>query len=141
MTTEPTRTAPNDADRAALAKVPQRMMKAWASNDADAFAALFTDDATMVLPGEELRSSRSEIRASMALQYAGPLKGTSVFGAPLSARFLDEDNAVLITRGGVVLPGSTTVEPEREIQATWVLRRKGDEWFIAAYHNSPLRVS
>ena len=141
MTTETTRTTPGEGDRAALADVPRRMMDAWAGNDADAFAALFTDDATMVLPGEDLRSSKNEIRAFMAAQYAGPLKGTSVFGTPLSVRVLDDDNAVLITRGGVVLPGSNTVAPEREIQATWVLRRENDEWFITAYHNSPLRVS
>ncbi|MFE1101884.1 SgcJ/EcaC family oxidoreductase [Nocardiopsis alba] len=128
------------AGSTSLSEVPKRMMEAWKSNSADAFAALFTEDATMVLPGMEFRSSKNEIHAFMEAQYAGPLKGTKVMGTPLSVRVLDGDNAVLITRGGVISPGEDGVAPEREIQATWVLRREGKIWLISAYHNSPVQA-
>jgi hypothetical protein len=38
-------------DRTAVRDVLQELYAAWADNDADAFAALYLDDATVVMPG------------------------------------------------------------------------------------------
>lgn len=128
------------ADKAAAAGVVQRIVQAWAAQDADAFAAVFTEDGTMVLPGDVYKSGRDQIRAFMAAGFQGPYKGTQVTGQPLGLRLITPDVGVLITQGGVLAPGETTVAPEREIRATWVVVRDGDDWRLAAYHNSPVRV-
>lgn len=130
-----------DKDKSAVGNVPQRMMAAWAANDASAFAGLFTDDGTMILPGDVYKKGRSDIQEFMAAGYAGPYRGTSVFGKPLDVRFIGAESAVLITQGGVIAPGESEVAPESEIRATWVLVKQGDEWFIGAYHNSPVKLS
>ncbi|MFK0252773.1 SgcJ/EcaC family oxidoreductase [Streptomyces sp. NPDC090445] len=129
-----------DKDLAAIAEVPERMMAAWAAQDAAAVAALFTEDATMILPGDVYKKGRAEVEGFMAFGYAGPFKGTRVFGAPKDLRFVGADTAVLITQGGVLAPGETTVAPEREIRATWVLAKQDGQWFIAAYQNSPVNL-
>jgi uncharacterized protein (TIGR02246 family) len=128
------------AEMAAVANVIQRIVEAWAKNDAEAFAATFTPDATMVLPGDVFQQGRENIQAFMTAGYAGPYRGTKVTGQPLSARFINQDVAVIITQGGVLAPGETEVAPERAIRATWVVARHEQDWLIAAYHNSPLNI-
>jgi uncharacterized protein (TIGR02246 family) len=128
----------SSADQAAVAEMPKRIMTAWAANDADAFAAAFTEDATMVLPGGVFTCGREEIRSFMAAGYAGPYKGTRVYGEPVSVKFLNDSAAVLVTKGGVLAPGETEVAPERAVRAMWVLAKKDGEWLLTAYQNTPI---
>ncbi|MFG2905129.1 SgcJ/EcaC family oxidoreductase [Kitasatospora sp. NPDC048286] len=130
--------APNTPDAAALSAVPQRIVAAWAAQDADGFAEVFTEDATLILPGDVFLTSRQQIRAFMTQAFAGPFKGTRVTGEPVSVRPLAEDVAVVVTRGGVLAPGDAEVTAERAIRATWVLARQGGDWRIASYQNTPL---
>ena len=125
-------------DAVAIRTVPQRISAAWADNDGAAFAAAFTADATLILPGDIFLTSREQIASFMTAAFAGPYKGTRVFGEPLSARFLADGAAVVVTRGGVLAPGDEEVAPERTIRATWVLTRHDGEWLIAAYQNTPV---
>jgi uncharacterized protein (TIGR02246 family) len=58
----------------------------------------------------------------------------------LSVKAVGERVAVVITEGGVLLPGETAPAPDRAIRATWVLA-DSDGWQITAYHNSPVHVA
>ncbi|GGZ48852.1 hypothetical protein GCM10010387_49060 [Streptomyces inusitatus] len=128
----------NDTDIAAIAGVPGRIVAAWADNDADAFAEVFAEDSTLILPGDVFLRGREEVRAFMTRAYQGPFKGTRVFGEPLSLRRLAPDVAMVITKGGVLAPGDTEVAPERAIRAGWLLTRHDGEWLITAYQNTPI---
>lgn len=125
-------------DEGAARAVPQRIMDAWAQNDAEAFANVFTDDGTMILPGNIFVKGRAGIQQFMARGYAGPYKGTRVFGEPIATKFLGPDFGILITQGGVLAPGETAVAPEREVHAMWVLSKQDGQWLITAYQNSPI---
>jgi uncharacterized protein (TIGR02246 family) len=125
---------------AAIRAVPARIVRAWADNDAAAFAAAFTEDGTLILPGVFLTGSE-EIRSFMSQAYAGPYKGTNVTGTPLAVKYLGEHAAQIITQGGVLGPGETEVAAERAIRATWTLVKQGPDWLITAYQNTPLRAS
>lgn len=108
---------------------------AWADNDADAFVANYTEDATSILPGS-YRENREMIRDRMAASFAGSLKGSRVIDEVQSLRFLGDDAAVVV-KSGVLMAGETDVPAERWAMATWVLAKRDGKWLLAAYHNCP----
>jgi uncharacterized protein (TIGR02246 family) len=127
---------PSHGDLAAVAALPERIVAAWADQDADAFAEVFTEDGSMILPGV-YEQGREQIRAFMAQAFAGPYRGTRVTGQPLDLRLLGEGVALLLTQGGVLGAGETAVADGRAIRASWVAVNRGGTWQLAAYQNSP----
>jgi uncharacterized protein (TIGR02246 family) len=117
--------------------VPLRLVGAWAVNDADGVANVFTDDGILILPGDVYKEGREEIRAFMAAAYAGPFKGSGVTGQPVDVRFVTDEVALLRTHGGILAPGETEIAPELAVRSTWVCVKRDGEWFLAGYQNSP----
>jgi uncharacterized protein (TIGR02246 family) len=122
-------------DVAAITTVLEGVYQAWAAGDADAFVADYTEDATAVLPGS-LRESRKEIRDSMAIAFAGPLKGTTTTNKLGDVRFLGRDAAIVLSESGILFPGESEVPADRIVNATWVLEQRGGRWLLAGYHSS-----
>ncbi|HZE30877.1 MAG TPA: SgcJ/EcaC family oxidoreductase [Actinoallomurus sp.] len=125
-------------DTDAVRDVLQRIYAAWADNDADAFAALYTEDATVVMP-RVFKRGRTAVRDHMAGGFAGPLKGSRGVDDPQDIRVIGTDTAIVVSRGGIVMAGEREVPAEREVLATWVLAKRDGRWLIAAYANAPLR--
>jgi uncharacterized protein (TIGR02246 family) len=128
------------ADEAAIQAVLVDSYKAWEAGDADGMVASYTADATAIMPGS-LRGSRDVIRESMALAFAGPLKGSSTWNKQLSLRFAGRDAAIVVSESGILLAGENEVPDARKVNATWVFERRDGQWLIAAYHNSPVLAS
>lgn len=137
MTTSQARADVTAADQKAVQAVPGRIMAAWADQDGERFSEVFTEDGTMVLPGQDVRRGRAEIAAFMTAAFAGPFRGTQVTGTPVDVRFLSTDTAVVVTRGGIISAGEESLTPDRAVNATWVVCKRSDCWQLAAYHNSP----
>jgi uncharacterized protein (TIGR02246 family) len=129
-----TETRPHDV--AAIKRVLGDLYQAWDAGDADAFVKDYTEDATVVMPGA-YRTSREEVRQSMAEGFASYLKGSTNIDQLESIRFLGEDGAVAVSATSLTFPGETEVPAERAVRATWVLEKRGGAWLVAAYHNSP----
>lgn len=129
-------TGPTAADQAAIAAVPARMIAAWAAHDADAFADLFTEDGTMILPGL-YKKGRDEIRDYMAAEFAGSYQGTTVTGAPIEIKPLRAGSVALITQGGVIPAGQSELPDADAIRASWILVKRGRKWLLAVYQNCP----
>jgi uncharacterized protein (TIGR02246 family) len=126
-----------DADRRAVLAVIKAVYVAWEANDADEFVAVYLDDATVVQPGI-YKKDRQEIRTTMAAGFGGPLKGSRVIDTPQDVSFVNDETAIVVSEGGILFSGETTCPSERMVRATWVLAKRDDNWFVAAYHNSPL---
>src|SRR3954454_6805479 len=124
-------------DQAAIQAVLVDSYKAWEAGDADGMVADYTADATAIMTGS-LRDSRDVIRDIMALAFAGPLKGSSTYNKQLSLRFVGRDAAIVVSESGILFAGETEVPDAAKVNATWVLRKRDDQWRIAAYHNSPV---
>lgn len=123
-------------DQDEISAVPPRMIAAWAANDADAFANLFIEDGTLILPGV-YQKGRANIRAFMAAGFAGEYRGTSVTGSPIELKPLAPGAVALLTIGGVMLPGESRLRDSRAIRASWILVKRDGEWRLAVYHNCP----
>ena len=126
-----------DADRRAVLAVIQAGYAAWEANDADAFVAVYLDDATVVQPGIH-KKNRHEIRTTMAAAFEGPLKGSRVIDTPQDVRFVNDETAIVVSKGGIVFPGETTCPSDRMVRATWVVTKRDGHCLVAAYHNSPV---
>lgn len=119
----------------AVRELLRQVYAAWADNDADAFAALYLDDATVVLPGV-FRQGRSAVRDYIAGAFAGPLKGSRGIDEPQDIRILGGDTAIVVSRAGIMMAGEQDLPAEREQMATWVLSKQDGQWMIAAYSNA-----
>jgi uncharacterized protein (TIGR02246 family) len=135
-TTPAPASAPSAADQAAIAEVPARMVAAWAAHDADAFAELFTEDGTMMLPGL-YKKGRDEIREYMAAEFLGSYQGSTVTGSPIEIKPLGAAAVALITQGGVMPAGETEVSDAAAIRASWILVKRDGKWLLAVYQNCP----
>ncbi len=135
-TTASTVAGPTDADKASVAALTQRVIAAWAYQDADAFADVFTEDGSMILPGL-YKKGREEIRAYLRDAYANQYKDTQVTGRPLELRFLSPEVGLLLTQGGVLAAGESEVSDDQAIRASWLVVKQNGEWKLAAYQNSP----
>jgi uncharacterized protein (TIGR02246 family) len=124
-------------DRAAIEAVLIDSYQAWEAGDAAGMVANYTEDATAIMTGS-LRDSRDVIRESMALGFAGPLKGSSTLSKQLSLRFVGSDAAIVVSESGILFAGDTEIADTGKVNATWVLEKRDGQWLIAAYHNSPL---
>jgi uncharacterized protein (TIGR02246 family) len=135
-TTAPASAIPSAADQAAIAAVPARMVAAWAAHDADAFADLFTEDGTLMLPGV-YKKGKDEIRKFMAAEYAGAYKGSTVTGTPIEIKPLRAGAVALLTQGGVIPAGESELPDEAAIRASWILVKRNRKWLLAVYQNCP----
>jgi uncharacterized protein (TIGR02246 family) len=126
----------SSTEQAEIAAVPARMVAARAAHDAQAFADLFTQDGTMILPGA-YKKGRDEIREFMAAGYAGPYQGTRVTGSPIDVKPLADGAVALLTMGGVLAAGETELSDQAAIRASWILVRRDGRWQLAVYQNCP----
>jgi uncharacterized protein (TIGR02246 family) len=125
-------------DERAVLTVAMRIQAAWKVNDADAFADVFRSDGSLLMQDTQL-TSREDIRAFMQAGFDGPYKGARVNGWPLEIQFLSDDVAVVVTEGGIILPGETESAPARKIRATWVVVRDADNTLsLLSHQSSPL---
>lgn len=125
-----------DADKAAIAALTQKVVAAWAYHDADSFASVFADDGTMILPGVYC-DGRDEVRNYMEKAFKEHYKGTQVTGKPISIRPLGPDTAILLSNGGILMPGETEITESSAIRASWLAVRQDQQWRLAAYQNTP----
>ena len=125
------------ATNRAVRELLHALVAAWAANDADAFAARYADDATVVLPGGVFHQGREEVRRYLAAAFAGPLRAPPRSTSRSSVRLVGDGTAVVVSRSGFRLPGEETLPADRLRRATWVLSRRDDGWRVEAYHNCP----
>jgi uncharacterized protein (TIGR02246 family) len=115
----------------ALRSVVAGMTDAWNTGDTAGIAARFTDTGVLIAGDGTQRTGRAEIERYFA-QLATSLPGGTRFTSEItSLRLVQPDMAVVISEGGFLLPGDTTVTPERHGVQSFVVVREGDAWRAA----------
>lgn len=72
----------------------------------------------MVIAGTYLLG-RDAVRSYISAAFAGPFRGTRVVIDPVYVKRLSSDLALIVTEGGVLLPGESEFAPQRAIRGTW----------------------
>jgi len=127
-----------DDEKAALT-VAMRIQAAWAANDADAFAGVFAENGSLLMRDTQL-TSQDEIHSFMARGFDGPFKGACVKGWPIAVRFLTDEVAMIVTEGGIMLPGDDDIAAANFIRATWIVARQPDgQLKLVSHSSSPVR--
>lgn len=122
------------ADLRGVCDTLDALTAAWDRGDADAYGALFTENATYTtFLGTHYTGRRDLTEAHRAL-FSGFLKGTRLADSFLAARFYGTDTAIVTSRGD-------RYEGDRPAKLsktqTYTLVRENDGiWRIAAFHNT-----
>jgi uncharacterized protein (TIGR02246 family) len=122
-------------DEVAVRNVVDGVLTAWHNYDADAFASLHADDATLVTVEGVYCKGREQIRRTMNMLYSGVFKGSKVFNEVEDVRFISDDVAVAICWNAILLGGLTELPPEEKRRATWVFSKQDGRWQVEAFEN------
>jgi uncharacterized protein (TIGR02246 family) len=120
--------------RADITAVIASLVDAWDRHDADAYGALFTEDASYVTFIGTSYRGRHDIVASHRALFDGPLKGTRLASGIDDIRFFGPDTAVVTGRGDTFKGRPPAVLAK--VQTYMLVRAADGAWRIAAFHNT-----
>lgn len=126
-------------DEQSLQMLFQQLMAAWGAGDADAYGALFSDDADYIAFDGLNQKGRAAIIASHQPLFTRWLKGSRLTGQIDSLRFLAPDVALIHASGSILDAGRTTPAPERISSQTLVAQKSEERWRFVAFHNTRIR--
>ncbi len=106
--------------------------RAWDAGDAEAYARLFTEDASYVVFRGEALLGRGQILEAHRELFARQA-GSKLIVKSIQTTALDEDTAVVLAIGGI---GTDTVAYDK-FQTMTLVRRAG-EWLVAAFQNTDM---
>ncbi|MFI9505685.1 SgcJ/EcaC family oxidoreductase [Nocardia sp. NPDC052566] len=125
----------NATDRQQILNVIAELVTAWGNADADAYGAVFTEDATYTSYVGTYYAGRADITESHRALFGSVLKGTKLADALVDIRFYGPDTAVLTSRGDTY-KGTPKKAEELSKAQTYTLVRQDGRWLIAAFQNT-----
>jgi uncharacterized protein (TIGR02246 family) len=122
--------------QAAVAALYEALIGGWNETDAEAFAAPFTDDGTVIgFDGSEL-AGRGAIAAEMSRIFAD--HRTARYVAKVrTIELLGNDVALLRAAVGMIPPNEAELHPDRNAWQTRVAARRKGRWQIVLFQNTP----
>lgn len=116
--------------------------EAFNRHDADAVAALYTDDAEFVNVAGMWWRGRAEIKRGTAFVLTNIFQNTRLQTDSVSVRFPTHDTALAVvtqhTVGSFVLPDGTRIASTNNLLTYFLVKRKG-RWLIAGGQNTEIR--
>lgn len=110
------------------------MTAAWDRNDADAYGATFTENATYTTFVGTYYSGRRDLTEAHRALFSGFLKGSKLADSFLGVRFYGDDVAIVTSRGDRY-DGDRPKDLSKT--QTYTLVREADgKWRIASFHNT-----
>ncbi|MEU0503870.1 SgcJ/EcaC family oxidoreductase [Nocardia sp. NPDC005998] len=124
-----------NADTQAIQDVLTELIEAWGRGDADAYGAVFTEDATYTSFLGTLYRGRADIAASHRALFGSVLKGTRLADDIVDIRFYGPDTAVVNSHGDTYKGQPKRTDQLSKTQTYTLVRREG-RWLIAAFQNT-----
>lgn len=122
------------ADREGIAAFLDQIRAAWDTGDADAYAALFAEDASYVIFLGDAMFGRDQIAQTHHDVFTKWQKGTKMAVRALSVRMLGADAAVVTTVGGIDKKAEIPLDKFQ----TYTLRRTAQGWECVAFQNTEM---
>lgn len=120
-------------DEQAVQKVIEGIAESWNRHDTKTFAQLFAQHADFVnIVGKQMKG-RNEIESHHAAIHAGHYRDSHLTADPLGVRFLRADVAIVHMASEIVY---NEAKEKRTAFMTLVLTNQGNQWLVAAAHNS-----
>ena len=128
----------DDTDPTPVADLYDRVLEGWNAKNGGDFAAPFADDGEVVGFDGSRSVGRAGIAAEMARIFADHATGAYV-GKVEGIRLVGSEVAVLRAVAGMVPAGRSDLEPKLNAVQRLVAERRGGEWRIVLYQNTPAR--
>jgi len=129
-------------DEQAVRKALASFDQAFNRHDADAVAALFTDDAEFINVAGMWWRGKAEIRRGTAFVLANIFQNTTIQTDSVSVRFPTRDTAIAViaqhTVGSFVLPDGTRIASTNN-RLTYFLVNAAGRWLITGGQNTEIR--
>ena len=136
MSSQPSRALDPRFDETEVRGLYRQILSGWNRRNADAIAGVFDDDGVAIgFDGSEL-GGRTNIARIHKKIFADHQTGAFV-GKVRDVRFLNPDVAVLSAVAGMVLPGESDLDPDRNAVQTLIAVKRNHEWRVAVYQNTP----
>ena len=125
----------SDSDADAVRALYRDLLRAWNSRDADAFAALFTDDGSIIIYDGTLVAGRTEIGLRFGAIFA--TYATAVFAQrTIGVRFISDEVALLLGFVGMFTLSDPPINPTLNAIQSLMARRIAGDWRIAHFQNT-----
>ena len=129
----------HDNDAQEIRSLVTRLCDAWNRNDADAYAALFTDASDYVAyDGTHLKGARRNAEHHRRL-FDTVLKNTRLVFERIEMRRVTDDVVVMHGDGTVLMPWHVRTPDSRRSIQTYVVVRTPKGWRFTAFHNTRVR--
>ncbi|MBI1281817.1 MAG: SgcJ/EcaC family oxidoreductase [Anaerolineaceae bacterium] len=116
----------------------RHLLEAWNNQDAHGFAVSFADDANVVGYDGSQMNGVSEIELTLSGIFTHH-KTAAYIAKVREVRFLSPQTAILRAVVGMIPPGKTEINPERNAIQSLVAAYQDNQWRIAFFQNTPAR--
>lgn len=124
-----------EQQRQEIRAVFTEMVEAWGRGDADAYGALFAEDATYTAWFGTLFQGRTDIVESHRALFGSFLENTKMADDVVDIRFYGPDTAVVNSRGDLYKGSPKPPHRLAKVQ-TYTLVRQDGRWLIASFQNT-----
>ncbi len=124
------------SDEIAARTLYQHLIDSWNRRNAEDFAALFTEDCTLIGFDGSQMTGQAEVATTLRDIFAHHLTSPYVH-IIRSVRFLDPNVALLHASVGMVPPGQAELDPNLNAVQSLVATKCDGTWRITLFQNTP----
>src|SRR5689334_15640154 len=129
---------PSSAAEFPIYDLYRQLLEGWNNQDAHAFAATFAEDGSSIGYDGSPMNGVAEIEMTLSGIFTNH-KTASYVAIVREIRFLSPQVAVLRAVVGMIPPGKTELNPERNAIQSLIANYKDGQWRIALFQNTPAR--